>query len=126
MTINQNTAYILEHPFTKKAVKEFLSGKEKDLRFLIEIIQVDIYQEVAMCCARAFRANKKENYPDVEAAIRDVAPPTRLSCRLPIPLPDPICKVVKMKPKLVRCVNPHQLCFDFKQAGPQSLVALQG
>lgn len=122
MTISQNSDYVLEHPFTKAAVKAFLSGNPKDLKFIFEVLQIDVYQETAGLCTRAFRSNKRENYPQIEEAIREVEPPKRLSCKLPIPPVE--CIVVKMKVKAKRINNPMQLCLDFTKRGIPLLVAL--
>lgn len=115
MTISQNSTYVLEHPFTKRAVRLFLNGNHKDLKFILDLLQIDTYQEVAGLCTKAFKSNKKENYPQIEEAIREVCPPERLNTRLPIPLPE--CIVVNMKTahgghrKVI--LNPFQLQIDF-------------
>jgi hypothetical protein len=115
MTISQNTEYVLEHPFTKRALRSAINGNLKDLKFILDLLQIDTYQEVAALCTRAFKTNKKENYPQIEEAIREVPPPQRLNTKLPIPLPE--CIVVVMKSKNggnhKRVINPRQLEIDF-------------
>lgn len=127
MTITQNTEYVLAHPFTKRAIKSALSGDFKDLKFIFDVLQIDTYQETAALCTRAFRLNKKENFPQVEEAIREVPPPTRLNVKLPIPLPE--CIVITMKTKRgghrMVLKNPFQLEIDFVQKKPLFQVALQ-
>lgn len=126
MTISQNSTYVLEHPFTKRAIKAFLSGNSKDLKFLFDILQIDTYQEVAHLCTKAFQANKKKNYPQIEEAIREVCPPERLNTKLPIPQPE--CIIVVMKThsgghrKIV--INPLQLKIDFTKKAQQLPIAL--
>lgn len=115
MTISQNSQYVLEHPFTKRAVKAYLNGNSKDLKFIFDLLQIDVYQEVAGLCTKAFKTNKKENYPQIEEAIREVCPPDKLNVKLPIPIPE--CIVVHMKTKSgghrIKVINPLQLQFDF-------------
>lgn len=123
MTIGQNSDYVLAHPFTKRAIKQALSGNAKDLKFIFDLLQIDIYQEVAGLCTRAYKCNKKENFPQIEEAIREVEPPTRLNIKLPIPMPE--CIVVTMKTKSgnrQRIVNPFQLQIDFNKKGDLSIA----
>lgn len=124
MTITQTSDYVLSHPFTKQAVQSYLQGNNKDLKFLFDLLQMDIYQETAKDCAKAFKRNKSQNYPLIEEAIREVEPPERLNTRLPIPPPKPICIVVPMKvtkPKvkpLVQAIK-NQLELAFPQKNRQ-------
>ena len=115
MTISQNSQYVLEHPFTKRAVRGFLAGNIKDLKLIFDLLQIDTYQETANLCTRAYKSNKKENYPQIEEAIREVCPPERLNTKLPIPTPE--CIIVTMKTKNGKhrtvVINPQQLQFDF-------------
>lgn len=125
MTISQTSQYVLEHPFTKKALKAALSGNTKDLRFIFDLLQIDIYQETASLCTRAYRSVKKENYPQIEQAIREVCPPERLNIKLPIPQPE--CIVVNMlshgkKKKVI--FNPYQLQLDFIKKEQPIQIAL--
>lgn len=127
MTISQNTEYVLEHPFTKRALRSAISGNTKDLKFILNLLQIDTYQEVASLCTRAFKTNKKENYPHIEEAIREVPPPERLNTKLPIPLPE--CIVVVMKSKNggnhKKVINPYQLVIDFTKKALPFQEALQ-
>ncbi len=118
MTISQNSGYVLEHPYTKKAARDFLSGDMAAMKFIFDLLQIDMYQETAVLCSKAYKLNKKENFPIVEAAIRDVAPPSRLNVRLPIPPPMEPCKVVPLsvvkKPKVpTRVAIQNQLSISF-------------
>jgi hypothetical protein len=126
MTISLNSQYVLEHPFTKRAVKAFLSGNPKELKFIFDILQIDVYQETASLCTKAFKCNKKENYPQIEEAIREVAPPERLNTKLPIPIPE--CIVVTMKTlhggHRKKIINPRQLEIDFTKKGNPLQIAL--
>lgn len=129
MTITQNSNYVLSHPFTKVAVQKYLSGDIKDFKFLIDLLQIDIYQEVAISCTKAFKRYKGENYPLTESAIRDVEPPERLNIKLPIPIPQPECKVVPMplkrvtKPKIVtQMIITSQLLIPFPQKTPSEIL----
>lgn len=126
MTISQNSTYILEHPFTKRAVKSFLSGNSKDLKFILDLLQIDTYQEVAQLCTKAFRANKKQNFPQVEEAIREVCPPERLNSQLPILHPECIMVVMKTHNGGHRkyVINPQQLQIDFTKKVQQFPIAL--
>lgn len=126
MTIAQNSQYVLEHPFTKRAVKAFANGNPKELKFIFDLLQIDVYQETASLCTRAFKSNKKENYPQIEEAIREVCPPERLNTKLPIPPPE--CIVITMKTKIGRyrtiIINPQQLEIDFTKKATVLQVAL--
>lgn len=125
MTIGQNSEYVLEHPFTKRAIKSYLNGNSKDFKFILDLLQIDVYQEVAGLCTKAFKCNKKENYPQIEEAIREVQPPTRLNVKLPIPSPE--CIVVTMKTKSgnrQRIINPFQLEIDFTKKATAFAMAL--
>jgi|GEM_PF-4044301 hypothetical protein len=85
MTISANSKSILEHPFTKRAVEKFLAGDMADFKLILDILQIDTYQQTACTCVKAFRAVRGENTPVIEKAIREVEPPTRLNTTLPIP-----------------------------------------
>lgn len=125
MTIGQNSDYVMAHPFTKRAVRAYLTGNPKDLKLILDLLQIDTYQEVAGLCTRAFKCNKKENYPQIEQAIREVSPPDRLNIKLPIPLPE--CIVVTMKTKSGSCrrmFNPNQLIIEFTKKEQGFLLAL--
>lgn len=120
MTICQSSEYVLSHPFTKRAIENFLEGNVKDLKFIFDLLQIDVYQETSKECTKAFKRNKEQNYPLVEEAIREVAPPDRLNIKLPIPLPKPKCIVVPMKVKKSRVkaimvIVKIQLELDFTQ-----------
>lgn len=129
MTISQNSDYVLAHPFTKRAIMAACTGDFKDLKFILDILQIDIYQETASICTKAFKSNKKENYPQIEEAIREVSPPTRLNVKLPIPEPECIVVSIKAKPKSnphrILIKNPQQLEIDFSQKKPLFQAALQ-
>jgi hypothetical protein len=120
MTISQTSEYVLEHPFTKKAIKEACQGNFKNIKFILDLLQIDTYQEVAGLCAKAFKSKRGQNNPIIEEAIREVEPPTKLNIRLPIPPPE--CIVVVMKGKIgryrLRIINPYQLEIDFAQKKP--------
>lgn len=127
MTISQNSNYVLEHPFLKAAINAFLSGEIKDLKFILDSLQEDMYHKMLPLCAKAYKANKKENYPQVEQAILEVSPPDRLNIHLPIPLPT-VCKVVPMRlvkqKKSQTVVNyKGQLEFDFNEKRQLSRIA---
>jgi len=130
VTISQNSDYVLAHPFTKRALKSACAGDLKDLKFIFDLLQIDIYQETASLCTKAFRTNKKENYPQIEEAIREVSPPTRLNVKLPIPPVECIVVSIKKKAKTANpkifIKNPWQLEIDFAQKKPLfQEVALQ-
>ena len=125
MTIGQNSDYVLSHPFTKRAIKSYLTGSHKDLKLILDLLQIDTYQEVAGLCTRAFKCNKKENYPQIEQAIREVSPPEKLNIKLPIPLPE--CIVITMKTKhggKHMVFNPNQLVIEFNKKEQEFLLAL--
>jgi hypothetical protein len=118
-TITQTSKYVLDHPFTKQACEKLLVGDTKDLKFILDLLQLDIYQETAINCAKAFKRHKLENYPIVESAIREVEPPLKLNTKLPTPPPRPACVVVpfKLKKVLKSVVKATgQLKFEFKFA----------
>jgi hypothetical protein len=125
MTISQNSQYVLEHPFTKRALKSACHGNLKDIKFIFDLLQIDTYQEVANLCTKAFKSKRGQNNPIIEEAIREVEPPTRLNIKLPIPPPD--CIVVTMKTvnglHRKRIFNPQQLEIDFTKKG-DLLIAL--
>jgi len=126
MTISQNSNYVLEHPYLKAAVNSFLSGDHKQLKFILDSLQEDMYHKMLPLCAKAYKANKKENYPQVEQAILEVSPPDRLNIQLPIPLPTIECKIVPMiKHKKSRTVvnAKGQLEFDFDEKRQLSRIA---
>lgn len=93
MTISQTSEYVLEHPFFKRAMEKASLGDTRDMKFVLDLLQIDVYQETAALCTRTFRRFKDSNYPIIEHEIREVNPPTRLSIHLPIP---EICTVVSI------------------------------
>ena len=132
MTISQNSEYAIEHPYTKKAVRDFIAGDITALKRIFDILQIDTYQEVAVLCTKAYKTNKKENFPVIEEAIRDVAPPSRLNLRLPIPPPQEVCIVVPMevvkkpRPTITKCiVNQLALIFPEKTIKKAPKIALE-
>lgn len=115
MTIKNQVAAITEHPFFKQAVKAYLEGSDKDFKHIFSELMVHTWLTVAQDCGRAFRMNKWANHPEIYAAIKDVAPPTTLYLKLPIPMPvekpieqpveDP-CKVIPIKRVTVKRKEP--------------------
>jgi len=93
VNISQTSDYVLQHPFTKRAIRRAISGDSRDLKFIFDLLQIDTYQETAALCTRTFRKYKNENYPIIEKEIREVSPPTRLNIHLPIP-EEPILLII--------------------------------
>lgn len=130
MTIPQQVSSIFEHPFFKQAVVAYMAGNEADLRHLLSEIHIHTYLTVSSDCARAFRLNKRANDPEILASIKDVAPPSGLDLRLPIPVyQEPICRVVPLMvvktnrrfPKINLSPNQLEFLFPVKTKTPTFL-----
>lgn len=94
MTITQNIAYIKSHPYYALARTD-----ESAMDKLLFEVMFHTYTVVAGNCARAFRCSKGMNTPQIVEAIREVAPPSNLDIRLPIPPPIeviPVCVVTEL------------------------------
>ena len=87
MTIGDNSNYALSHPYIKQAVEKYLTGDKHDLKLVFDMLQINVFQDTAERCTRAYRKRRHEteNYPLLEEAIREVPPPTRLKVYFPIP-----------------------------------------
>lgn len=101
MTIQNQVSTIFEHPFLKQAVRNYVSGNDKDLKHVFSEVFIHTYLTVSQNCGRAFRLNKWATHPVIYSAIKEVEPPTNLDVRLPIPEPyiEPVCKVVSFSIK---------------------------
>lgn len=85
MNIKQNTEYILQHPYTKKAIEEYNNGDSKMLEQLIFEIQFHTFDKTALLCSQVYGVNKWNNTVVIKDLIRNCAPPTNLSILLTIP-----------------------------------------
>lgn len=85
MNIKKNTEYILQHPFTKKAIEEYIHGNPKMMETLIFEVQFHVFDKTAISCAQVYGMNKWSNSGVIKELIRNVEPPVNLSISLPIP-----------------------------------------
>ncbi len=96
MTIHEKTRYVLNHPYTKDAVRRYLSGDPSGLKYVLDMLQEDMYHAVGKSCAKTYNKYRAENFPDILREIRDTPPPENLKIYLPIPSPPAVCVVVEM------------------------------
>lgn len=94
MTIQQNTAYILEHPGFRDAVERYHDGDCTGLIEILNNLQEDMYHKTLPWCIKTYRRFKWENAPVIEEAIRNVPPPENLCAALRIP--ESNCVVIKI------------------------------
>jgi hypothetical protein len=85
MNIKQNTKYILEHPYTKKAIDEYNNGDSTMLEHLIFEVQFHAFDKTALLCSKVYGLNKWNNTVVIKDIIRNVEPPENLSISLSIP-----------------------------------------
>lgn len=85
MNIKSNTEYILNHPYTKKAIEEYVKGDETMLRQLIFEIHFHVFDKTALLCSQVYGINKWNNTVVIKDLIRNVEPPNNLSISLAIP-----------------------------------------
>ena len=85
MNIKKNTEYILQHPFTKRAIEEYIHGDPRMMEQLIFEVQFHVFDKTAICCAQVYGLNKWNNSGVIKELIRNVEPPNNLSVSLPIP-----------------------------------------
>jgi hypothetical protein len=85
MNIKKNTEYILQHPYTKKAIEEYVKGDSKMMEQLIFEIQFHTFDKTALLCSQTYGLNKWNNTCVIKDIIRNVEPPNNLSISLSIP-----------------------------------------
>lgn len=85
MDIKQNSKYILEHPYTKQAVKEYIEGNPDKLEHLLFEIQFHTFDMTALLCSKAVGVHKWNNIGAIKKIVRHIEPPTNLSILLKIP-----------------------------------------
>jgi hypothetical protein len=85
MNIKQNSKYILDHPYTKQAIKEYNEGNSDMLEHLLFEIQFHVFDMTALLCSRTVGIHKLNNIGAIKGIVRHVDPPTNLSISLKIP-----------------------------------------
>lgn len=85
MNIKSNTKYILEHPYTKKAIEEYNNGDSSMLEQLIFEIHFHTFDKTALLCSQVYGMNKWNNTCVIKDLIRNTEPPNNLSISLTIP-----------------------------------------
>lgn len=85
MNIKQNSKYILDHPYTKKAIKEYNEGNSDMLEHLLFEVQFHVFDMTAMLCSKSIGIHKWNNIGAIKGIIRHIEPPTNLSISLKIP-----------------------------------------
>lgn len=85
MNIKQNGKYILEHPYTKQAIKEYNEGDSSMLEHLLFEIQFHVFDMTALLCSKSIGIHKWNNIGAIKSIIRHIEPPTNLSILLNIP-----------------------------------------
>lgn len=85
MDIKKSTEYILQHPYTKKAIEEYVSGDSKMLEHLIFEIQFHTFDKTSLLCSKVYGLNKWNGSVAIKDILRNCPPPTNLSISLPIP-----------------------------------------
>jgi hypothetical protein len=85
MNIKANTKYILEHPYTKRAIEEYNNGDSSMIEQLIFEVQFHTFDKTALLCAQTYGLNKWNNTCVIKDLIRNVEPPNNLSISLSIP-----------------------------------------
>jgi len=85
MNIKANTKYILEHPYTKRAIEEYNNGDSSMIEQLIFEVQFHTFDKTALLCAQIYGLNKWNNTCVIKDLIRNVEPPNNLSISLSIP-----------------------------------------
>lgn len=85
MNIKKSTEYILQHPYTKKAIEEYVNGEPQMLEQLIFEIHFHTFDKTALLCSQIYGVNKWNNTCVIKELIRNAEPPTNLSISLSIP-----------------------------------------
>ena len=85
MNIKANTKYILEHPYTKRAIEEYNNGDSSMIEQLIFEVQFHTFDKTALLRAQTYGLNKWNNTCVIKDLIRNVEPPNNLSISLSIP-----------------------------------------
>lgn len=85
MNIKSNVDYILQHPYTKKALEEYGNGEDAMLKQLIFEIHFHVFDKTALLCSQVYGVNKWNNSGVIKDLIRNVEPPSNLSISLSIP-----------------------------------------
>jgi hypothetical protein len=85
MDIKQNSKYILNHPYTKEAIKKYNEGNTDMLEHLFFETQFHVFDMTALLCSRTVGIHKWNNIGAIKGIVRHVDPPTNLSISLKIP-----------------------------------------
>lgn len=85
MNIKQNVAYIIEHPYTKKAIEEYNEGSKDMLEQLLFEIHFHVFDKTALLCSQVYGLNRWNGTVVIKDLIRNISPPTNLSISLSIP-----------------------------------------
>ncbi len=132
-TIKEQIKYILSHPYMAVAIKD----KDAMEHLLFETMY-HVYATVATNSAKAYRANKSCNSPQIVEAIKDQEPPSNLDIRLPFveaTIPEQIIEVPVIQMAVVHTApivsvpnrvriknypNPYQMKIEFPVIYKQS------
>jgi len=85
MNIKQNVAYIMEHPYTKKAIEEYNAGNKELVEQLLFEVHFHTFDKTALLCSQVYGVNRWNSTCVIKDLIRNVEPPKNLSIALTIP-----------------------------------------
>lgn len=85
MNIKKSVEYVMEHPFTKSAIEDYVNGDSSKLETLLFEIHFHVFDKTALLCSKTYGLNKWNSAGPIKDFIRNVEPPTNLSISLPIP-----------------------------------------
>jgi hypothetical protein len=83
MNIKANCEYIINHPYTKKAVEEYIKGNTELFAHLLFEIHYHTFDKTALHCSKVYGLNKWNNACVIKDILRSVEPPSNLSILLP-------------------------------------------
>ena len=85
MNIKQNVAYIMEHPYLKKAIEEYNNGNKQMVEQLLFEVHFHVFDKTALLCSQVYGTNRWNGTVVIKDLIRNVEPPKNLSIALSIP-----------------------------------------
>jgi len=113
MTIKQQTDFVITHPAFADAVNSFNNGDGKKIADILFDLQLHCIDVQIRNSAKEYGSRKRMNSSDIKEGLLSMRQPDNLNVYLPIPLPQPECKVVNLithiKRKVAKYFNPLQL-----------------
>lgn len=86
-SIREQTSLIFKHPYFKFALEKAAEGDLSPMERLLLEVMCHTWEKCALESSRVYGRHHRLNHMDIKRELRDMAPPTGLDLKLPVPVP---------------------------------------